>query len=100
MTKNKFYKNKNISYAIVGAGISGLTAAMLLSKKYKVTLYETNNYLGGHAFTLNEKLLVDHKLKNISFDVGFLVYNKKNYPLFSKLLKILKVELLYYLKIH
>ena len=93
MTKNKFYKkNKNINFAVVGAGISGLTTAMLLSKKHKVTLYEANNYLGGHALTLNEKLLVNNKLTNVRFDVGFLVYNNKNYPLFSKLLRLLKVK--------
>ena len=94
MTKNKFYKKKekNMNLAVVGAGISGLTIAMLLSKKYKVTLYEANNYLGGHALTLNERLLVNNELKNISFDVGFLVYNNKNYPLFTKLLKLLQVK--------
>lgn len=94
MTKNKFYKEKNkkIKFAVVGAGISGLTVAMLLSKKHKVTLYEANNYLGGHAFTLSEKILVKNNFKELSFDVGFLVYNNKNYPFFSKLLKILKVK--------
>ncbi len=42
----------NSSIAVVGSGISGLSAAWLLSKKYNVTLYETNDYLGGHARTL------------------------------------------------
>ena len=94
MTKNKFYKEKKkkIKFAIVGAGISGLTAAMLLSKKYEVTLYEANQYLGGHALTLSEKILVNNNLKNLCFDVGFLVYNNKNYPFFSKLLKLLKIK--------
>lgn len=94
MTKNKFTKNKNKteSFAVIGAGISGLTTSMLLSKKYKVTLYEANKDLGGHALTINEKVLVDNKLTNISFDVGFLVYNNKNYPLFSRLLQLLKVK--------
>ncbi len=93
MTKHKFnIDNKpKIRFAIVGAGISGLTATMLLSKKHKVTLYEANNYLGGHALTLSEKILVNNNFKNLCFDVGFLVYNNKNYPFFSKLLKILKV---------
>ena len=94
MTKNKFYKEKQkkIKFAIIGAGVSGLTAAMLLSKKHKVTLYEANNYLGGHALTLNKKILVNNNFKNLSFDIGFLVYNNKNYPFFSKLLKILKIK--------
>ena len=94
MIKNKFYKekDKNMHLAVIGAGISGLTIAMHLSKKHKVTVYEANNYLGGHALTLNERLLVNNELKNISFDVGFLVYNNKNYPLFTKLLKLLQVK--------
>ena len=89
MTKNKFYKEKKkkIKFAVVGAGVSGLTVAMLLSKKYEVTLYEANSYLGGHALTLSEKILVNNSFKNLCFDVGFLVYNNKNYPFFSKLLK-------------
>ena len=85
MTKNKFYKEKDnyMHLAVIGAGISGLTIAMHLSKKHKVTVYEANNYLGGHALTLNEKILVNNKLVDLNFDVGFLVYNNKNYPLFS-----------------
>ena len=78
--------------AVIGAGISGLTIAMHLSKKHKVTVYEANNYLGGHALTLNEKVLVNNKLTGLNFDVGFLVYNNKNYPLFSELLNLLKVK--------
>ena len=94
MTKNKFFskKDKNMNLAVIGAGISGLTIAMHLSKKHRVTLYETNNYLGGHALTLNEKILVNNKLTDVNFDVGFLVYNNKNYPLFTELLDLLKVK--------
>ena len=81
MTKNKLYKeeDENMHLAVIGAGVSGLTIAMHLSKKYRVTLYEANDYLGGHALTLNEKILVNSRLTNVNFDVGFLVYNNKNF---------------------
>ena len=94
MTKNKIYKekDKNMHLAVIGAGVSGLTIAMHLSKKHKVTIYEANNYLGGHALTLNEKIRVNNKLTDVNFDVGFLVYNDKNYPLFSELLNLLQVK--------
>ena len=77
MVNTKMNKNKK-KIAIIGAGISGLTSAMLLSKKYEVSLYETNSYLGGHALTLNEKVMQNNILSPVKFDVGFLVYNEKN----------------------
>ena len=45
--------------AIIGSGVSGLFTSYLLSEKYKVTMYEKNNYLGGHAKTIYIK--VDNK---------------------------------------
>ncbi len=94
MTKKKLNKDKpkKLNLAIIGSGISGLTSAMLLSKKHNITLYESNSYLGGHALTIDEWVFKGRKRQKIPFDVGFLVYNKKNYPLFSKLLNILKVK--------
>ena len=57
-------------------------------KKYDISLYESKNYLGGHAITL-KKTLLDHnnKLKVFYFDIGFLVYNEKNYPNFKEIVK-------------
>lgn len=94
MTKKRFYKDKsaNLKIAIIGAGISGLTTALLLSKKYEVSLYEASNNIGGHALTIKEKILNNGEYNSINFDVGFLVYNNKNYPLFSSMLNKLKVE--------
>ena len=50
--------------AVIGSGISGLSAAFFLSKKYNVSLFEKNNTLGGHTRTVpifeqNKKILVD-----------------------------------------
>ena len=61
--------------AVIGSGISGISAAYFLSSKYEVDLFEKNNYLGGHTRTV--KIKSDN---NISIDTGFIVFNDKNYP--------------------
>ena len=63
--------------AVVGAGISGLSAAYYLSKKNKVDLFEKENQFGGHANTI--KVAYDHN-KEIAVDIGFMVFNKNTYP--------------------
>lgn len=67
-------KGKRI--AVVGAGIAGLSAAWLLSRAHAVTLFEANDYLGGHTHT------VDVTLDGITapVDTGFLVFNERTYP--------------------
>ena len=62
--------------AIIGSGISGLSSALFLSKKYEVHLFEKNNLLGGHTRTVS--LNINNCDYNI--DTGFIVFNKKNYP--------------------
>jgi predicted NAD/FAD-binding protein len=62
--------------AVVGTGISGLSAAWLLSQNHDVTVYEKNHYVGGHSNTAD--INVDGK--NICVDTGFIVYNPLNYP--------------------
>jgi len=63
--------------AVIGAGISGLSAAYYLSKKHKVDLFEKENQFGGHANTI--KVAYDHN-KEIAVDIGFMVFNKNTYP--------------------
>ncbi|MDB9936762.1 FAD-dependent oxidoreductase [Candidatus Pelagibacter sp.] len=63
--------------AVVGAGISGLSAAYYLSKKHKVDLFEKENKFGGHANTLKVSYA---KNKKIDVDIGFMVFNKNTYP--------------------
>ena len=63
--------------AVVGAGISGLSAAYYLSKKHKVDLFEKENQFGGHANTLK---VFYAKNKRIDVDIGFMVFNKNTYP--------------------
>ncbi|MFC1633985.1 NAD(P)/FAD-dependent oxidoreductase [Planctomycetota bacterium] len=73
--------------ASIGSGISGLTAAYLLHKDHQIVVYEQNNYIGGHANTVDVNLQGDR----YPVDTGFIVFNEKTYPNFSKLLKKLGV---------
>ena len=63
--------------AVVGAGISGLSAAYYLSKKHKVDLFEKENQFGGHANTIKVNY---GQNKEIAVDIGFMVFNKNTYP--------------------
>jgi len=63
--------------AVIGSGISGLSAAHFLSKKYKVDLFEKDNHFGGHSYTVD--IAEDSSNKLIAVDLGFIVFNKKTY---------------------
>ena len=62
--------------AVVGAGISGLSAAWLLSQKHDVTVYEREPRLGGHANTVD----AHEGSRTVPIDTGFIVFNPLNYP--------------------
>ena len=64
--------------AVIGSGISGLSVAHFLSKKYKVDLFEKNNHFGGHSFTVDVPDIGTNEI--ISLDLGFIVFNKNTYP--------------------
>ncbi|WP_435188905.1 NAD(P)/FAD-dependent oxidoreductase [Pseudothioglobus sp. nBUS_23] len=74
--------------AIIGSGISGLTTAYLLHKDHDITVFEANDYIGGHTHT--HEISQNNKMWKV--DSGFIVYNEKTYPNFIKLLKKLKVK--------
>ena len=63
--------------AVIGSGISGLSAAYYLSKKHKVDLFEKEDQFGGHANTLKVQYDLN---KEINVDIGFMVFNKNTYP--------------------
>ena len=65
--------------AVIGSGISGLSSAYYLSKKYKVDLFEKEDHFGGHAHTIDIDYDKDSK-KNLPVDIGFIVFNYKTYP--------------------
>lgn len=77
--------NKHI--AVVGSGIAGLSAAWLLSKRHRVTLYEKEPWIGGHAHTVT----VPTRHGNVPVDTGFIVYNEVNYPNLTALFEHLGV---------
>ncbi len=62
---------------IIGGGVAGIGAAYLLQRKYRVTLLEKNDYLGGHTHTI---LLPEGPDAGTPVDTGFIVMNEKNYP--------------------
>ena len=64
--------------AVIGSGISGLSAAHLLSKKHRVDLFEKQDHFGGHSYTV--EISGDNKNDTISIDLGFIVFNKQTYP--------------------
>ncbi|WP_444884336.1 NAD(P)/FAD-dependent oxidoreductase [Microbulbifer sp. PSTR4-B] len=75
--------------AIVGSGIAGMTAAYLLSRKHEITLFESQDRLGGHTATIDVE---EEGKRTLAIDTGFIVYNDWTYPNFIRLLNELGVE--------
>ena len=76
--------------AVIGSGISGLSAAHFLSKKHQVDLFEKNDHFGGHSYTV--EVLSNDPNEKISMDLGFIVFNKINYPNLVNLFEKLKIN--------
>lgn len=74
--------------AVIGSGVSGLGAAYALKGRHEVVLYERERRLGGHAHTMS----IDYDGAPIAVDVGFIVYNERNYPNLVGLFEALGVE--------
>jgi predicted NAD/FAD-binding protein len=74
--------------AIIGSGISGLTSAYLLSRHHEVSVFEANDYLGGHTHTVD----VDVPSGKYGIDTGFIVFNNWTYPNFIKMMSEVGVE--------
>ena len=73
--------------AIIGSGISGLVCAHLLYRDHDISIFEANDYIGGHTHT------IDVRRDDISYavDTGFIVFNRSTYPNFCSLLEKLSV---------
>jgi uncharacterized protein len=74
--------------AVVGGGISGMMTWYLLQQKHDATLYESNNYLGGHTATVEVEL----QGKTYAIDTGFIVFNNWTYPIFNRFISELGVS--------
>ena len=82
-----FQPRAPLRIAVVGAGVSGLSAAWLLSQRHEVVLYEADPRLGGHAHTVEAPSPRGPR----AVDTGFIVYNEANYPNLSALFRHLDV---------
>jgi predicted NAD/FAD-binding protein len=79
--------SKPLKIAVIGTGISGMSAAWLLSKRHEVTVYERAERLGGHTNTV----IVETHSGAVPVDTGFIVYNELNYPNLTALFRHLDV---------
>ena len=75
--------------AVVGSGISGLSAAYYLSKNHHVDLFEKEDHFGGHSHTIDLNI----NTKKIAVDIGFIVFNFKTYPNLIKFFNENKIEI-------
>ena len=75
--------------AVVGSGISGLSAAYYLSKNHQVDLFEKEDHFGGHSHTID----LNFESKKVSVDIGFIVFNYKTYPNLINFFEENKIEI-------
>ncbi len=78
--------------AVIGAGVAGVVAAYLLSRRHEVQLFESNSYIGGHTNTVEIPSGPD---AGLPVDTGFIVLNDQTYPLMHRFLADLKVPVRY-----
>ena len=68
--------------AIIGSGISGLVCGYLLYKDFDISIFEANDYIGGHTHTID----ITREDGSYAVDTGFIVFNRTTYPNFCKLI--------------
>jgi uncharacterized protein len=88
MSHGPMPSSTRLKVAIIGSGVSGLSAAWLLHPRHDVTIYEKAGRIGGHSNTVCATLGDDQ----LSVDIGFIVFNPTTYPNFVELLRVLGVD--------
>ena len=81
--------DRPLEIAVIGSGIAGMGSAWLLGQRHRVTLFEQNDYFGGHTHT---HLVDDGRGSAVPVDSGFIVCNRPNYPHLFGLLETLGIE--------
>jgi predicted NAD/FAD-binding protein len=81
------FTNRPLNIAVIGTGIAGMSAAWLLIKAHRVTVYEQHDRIGGHSNTVD----VATGEGTTPVDTGFIVYNERNYPNLTAMLDHLDV---------
>ncbi len=84
------HHNGSLRLAVVGGGISGISAAYLLQRRHRVVLFEKNDYVGGHTRTITVESGSD---AGLPVDTGFIVLNDRTYPHFTAFLQRLGVPI-------
>ena len=79
----------NLDIAVAGGGVAGIVAAYLLARRHRVTLYEKNNYVGGHTHTVEVN---EENGPGPCVDTGFIVFNDRTYPNFIRFIEQLGVS--------
>ena len=87
MTSTEKLNGRPLEIAVIGTGISGMSAAWLLSQRHSVTVYEQAGRIGGHSNTVD----VPQRQGSVPVDTGFIVYNEVTYPNLTALFKYLEV---------
>lgn len=86
--QNIDYSSGGMRVAVIGGGISGIVASYLISRKNEVVLFEKEQRLGGHTYTVT----ADNGGTPMPVDMGFIVFNDPNYPVFNSFLHELGVR--------
>lgn len=84
---NSILEHTKLKIAIIGSGIAGNTIAYYLHKKHDITVFESENRIGGHTHTHH----IQHEGQEVAVDTGFIVFNNRTYPHFIALLEELNV---------